>query len=126
EKEVQESPMKDMRSLINNTIDETINLALLNEVKDRGAQLKITNGFSFGKLFWRLIFPLATAVGIAGLNFLFPDKIPPGSLLVNVIQQPGLPPIVDPIELIQSVLINGAVYGIGALILVGLIILIRR
>ncbi|MFX0038797.1 MAG: hypothetical protein ACFFCY_11615 [Promethearchaeota archaeon] len=126
EKDVQESPMRDMRSLIENTIDETINLALLNEVKNRGDQLKITNGFSFGKLFWRIIFPLVMAASVASLNFIYPDKIPPGNLVVSVIQQPGLPPIVDPIQLIQSMLINGVVYGIGTLILVGLIILIRR
>ncbi|MFX0004991.1 MAG: hypothetical protein ACFE9J_16110 [Candidatus Hermodarchaeota archaeon] len=126
EKDVQESPMRDMRSLIENTIDETINLALLNEVKNRGDQLKITNGFSFSKLFWRIIFPLVSAASVASLSFIYPDKIPPGNLVVSVIQQPGLPPIIDPMQLIQSILINGVVYGIGILILVGLIILIRR
>ncbi|MFX0106046.1 MAG: hypothetical protein ACFE75_11225 [Candidatus Hodarchaeota archaeon] len=126
EKDVQESSMRDMRPLIDSTIDETINLTFLKEVKNRGDQLKIRKGSLIGKVFWRLIFPLAIAVFIGGISLIYPDILPPGNLFINGIQQPGMPVIIDPIQRVQSILINGAVYGTGTLLLVGIIILIRR
>lgn len=128
EKELQESPMRDMRPLIDKTIDETINLALFEEVSKRGDQLNITRVPPINKFLWRLILPLCVAGGVGGLSFFYPDKIPPGDLVIpEIIHQPGVPPPpIDPIQVVQSILINAAVYGLGALILVGLLILIRR
>ncbi|MHA1883831.1 MAG: hypothetical protein ACW96S_02165, partial [Promethearchaeota archaeon] len=61
EKELQESPMREMRSLVDKTIDESINLALLEEISRRGDQLNITRIPPIFKYLGTLIFPLLTA-----------------------------------------------------------------
>ncbi len=129
EKELQESPMREMRSLVDKTIDESINLALLEEISRRGDQLNITRIPPIFKYLGTLIFPLLTA-GVLGLiTAYYPDRIPPGRWIIIDPQRPptgGNPPPIDPIQVVQTSLINAAVYGIGALALVGIIRLIRR
>ena len=129
ESELQKSPMREMRPLVDKTIEATIDLAILKEISKRGDQARIAMASPIGKLFWRLIFPLATAGVLGGLTYVYPDKIPPGSLIIPERQAPptggNLLPI-DPLDIVQSTAINAAVFGIGALVLVGLIILIRR
>ncbi|MFX0083587.1 MAG: hypothetical protein ACFE94_17705 [Candidatus Hodarchaeota archaeon] len=129
EKVVQDSPMRDMRSLIDNTIDESINLAFLREVQELGDQLKIY-GTSLGmKLFSRVLLPIITGGAAGLLAYNYPDKIPPGSLFIPEQQGPPTgnpPPPLEPNEILRSALINAGIYGFGALLLIGLIILIRR
>ena len=129
ESQLQESPMREMRPLVDKTIEATIDLAFLKEISKRGGQARIAMASPIGKLVWRLIFPLATAGVLGGLTYIYPDKIPPGSLIIPEWQRPptgGNPPPIDPVEILQSTAINAAVFGIGALVLVGLIILLRR
>jgi hypothetical protein len=129
EKELQISPMRDMRSLVDKTIDETINLALLEEISRRGDQLNITRIPPIFKYLGNLIFPLVTAGVLGIITAYYPDRIPPGSLIIIDPNRPptgGNPPPIDPIQVAQSALVNAAVYGIGALALVGIIALIRR
>jgi len=129
ESELQKSPMREMRPLVDKTIEATVDLAFLKEISKRGDQARIAMASSIGELFWRILFPLATAGVLGGLTYVYPDKIPPGSLTIPERQAPptggNLLPI-DPLDIVQSTAINAAVFGIGALILVGLIILIRR
>lgn len=129
ESELQKSPMREMRPLIDKTIEATIDLAVLKEISKRGDQARIAMASPIAKLFWRLLFPLATAGVLGGLTYVYPDKIPPGSLTIpeRVPPPTGGPLLpVDPLDIVQSTAINAAVFGIGALVLVGLIILIRR
>ena len=129
ESQLQESPMREMRPLVDKTIEATIDLAFLKEISKRGDQARIAMASPIAKLFWRLLFPLATASVLGGLTYVYPDKIPPGSLTIPERQPPptGGPLLpVDPLDIVQSTAINAAVFGIGALALVGLIILIRR
>jgi len=129
EGQLQKSPMREMRPLVDKTIEATIDLAFLKEISKRGDQARIAMASPIGKLFWRLLFPLATAGVLGGLTYVYPDKIPPGSLIIPERLPPptGGPLLpVDPLDIVQSTAINAAVFGIGALALVGLIILIRR
>ena len=129
ESELQKRPMRAMRPLIDKTIEATIDLAVLKEISKRGDQARIAMASPIVKLFWRLLFPLATAGVLGGLTYVYPDKIPPGSLTIpeRVPPPTGGPLLpVDPLDIVQSTAINAAVFGIGALVLVGLIILIRR
>jgi hypothetical protein len=129
ERELQQSPMNDMRSLVDKTIDETINLALLEEMSKRGPELKITRIPSIGRYFGTIIFPLVTAGIMGAASYYNPDKIPPGNfIIIDPLGPPtgGNPPPIDPIQVAQSVLINIAAYGLGALALTGLILLLRR
>ncbi|MFX0010783.1 MAG: hypothetical protein ACFE9R_10740 [Candidatus Hermodarchaeota archaeon] len=129
EPQIQKSPMNEMRPLIEKTIEATIDLAILEEISKRPNQIRILKPSPVGKLVWRLIFPLATAVLVGGITYIYPDKIPPGSLIFPELQPPppgGNPPPIDPMQIVQSIAINAAVFGVGTLILVGLIILIRR
>jgi hypothetical protein len=129
EKDIQQSPMKNMRPLIDNTIDESINHAFLKEVKARGDQLKVYDTSLGAKFFWRVVFPLTTAGFMGLLSYNYPDKIPPGSLIIPERQVPptgGNPPPIDPTQIVQSIFINTVVYGFGALILVGLLMWMRR
>ncbi|MFX1280805.1 MAG: hypothetical protein ACFFA3_15625 [Promethearchaeota archaeon] len=129
ERVVQDSPMRDMRSLIDNTIDESINLAFLREVQERGDQLKIY-GPSLGmKIFSRVLLPIIAGGAVGLLAYNYPDKIPPGNLFIP--EQQGSPtgnppPPLEPNEILRSALINASVYGFCALLLIGVIILIRR
>ena len=128
ESRIQQSPMRKMRPLINTTIDEMIDLALLKEVKDRGSRLNITRGSPLGPFFWRLVFPIAIAGIIGWVSYNFPLAIGPGSLIIPTPIPPpvtGAPPPVDPVPIIQSALINAAVYGIGTLAIVGVIIYLK-
>jgi len=129
ESELQKSPMREMRPLVDKTVEATIDLAFLKEVAKRGDQARIAMASSIGKIFWRLLFPLATAGVLGGLTYVYPDKIPPGSLTIPERQAPptggNLLPI-DPLDIVQSTAINVAVFGIGALVLVGLVILLKR
>jgi len=129
ESELQKSPMREMRPLVDKTIEATIDLAFLKEISKRGDQARIAMASSIGKIFWRLLFPLATAGVLGGLTYVYPDKIPPGSLIIPERLPPptGGPLLpVDPLDIVQSTAINAAVFGIGALVLVGLIIFLRR
>ncbi len=128
EKIIQTSPMRDMRSLINKTLDEMIDLALLKEVKERGTRLKITSSSPFGIIFWRIIIPIATAGIVGWISFTLPDLIPPGSLFIPSIPQlpTGAPGPIDPVPLIRSAIINGAIYGIGTLLVVRLVAQLKR
>ncbi|TES95082.1 MAG: hypothetical protein E3J90_10375 [Promethearchaeota archaeon] len=129
ESQLQRSPMRDMRPLVDKTIEATIDLAFLKEMSKRGDQARIAMASSIGKIFWRLLFPLATAGVLGGLTYVYPDKIPPGSLIIPERLPPptGGPLLpVDPLDIVQSTAINAAVFGIGALVLVGLIIFLRR
>lgn len=128
EKKIQTSPMRDMRPLINKTMDEMIDLALLKEVKNRGSRLNITRATRFGIFFWRCIVPIAIGGLVGWISFIYPEIIPPGSLFIpSPPRSPtGAPAPIDPVPILQSALINGAVYGIGVLALVGLIGLLRR
>lgn len=129
ERELQQSPMNDMRSFIDKTIDETINLALLEEMKKRGPALKITRVPPIGRYLGLIIFPIITAGILGAASFYNPDKIPPGNLvIINPLRPPtgGNPPPIDPIQVAQSTIINLATYGIGALALASLILLLRR
>ena len=129
ESQVQESPMREMRPLVDKTIEATIDLEFLKEISNRGDQAGIVMVSPVSKIIWRLIVPLATA-GVAGsLTYVYPDKIPPGSLIIPERQRPptGGPLLpIDPLEVVQSTAINAVVFGIGALVLVGLVILLRR
>ena len=128
ERRVQQSPMREMRPLINTTMDEMIDLALLKEVRDRGSRLNITHGSPLGPLFWRLVFPIAVAGIIGWVSYNYPLAIVPGSLNIPPALPPpvtGAPPPVEPGPIIQSALINAAVYGIGALAVVGVILFLR-
>lgn len=129
ERAIQESPMREMRPLVVKTIEATIDLAYLKELSKRGDQARVVMPSAIGKILWRLVFPLITAGVVGGLTYIYPDRIPPGSLTIPERQRPPtggnyLP--IDPLEIIQSTAINAAVFGVGALVLVGLIILIRR
>ena len=129
ESELQKSSMREMRPLVDKTIEATIDLAVLKEISKRGDQARIAMASPIAKLFWRLLFPLATAGVLGGLTYVYPDKIPPGSLTIpeRVPPPTGGPLLpVDPLDIVQSTAVNAAVFGIGALVLVGLIILIRR
>jgi len=129
ESQLQQSPMREMRPLVDKTIEATIDLAFLKEISKRGDQARIAMPSPIGKLVWRLLFPLATAGVLGGLTYVYPDKIPPGSLTIPERLPPptGGPLLpVDPLDIVQSTAINAAVFGIGALVLVGLIILLRR
>ena len=128
ENTLQRSPMRNMRPLVKKTIDEMIDLTLLREAKKRGPRLKVTRGSPAGRLFWRLIFPIAIAGTIGWLSFAFPEVILPGSLVIpsTPLSPTGAPAPIDPIPILQSALINAAVYGIGAFTLVGIIALMRR
>jgi len=129
ESQLQKSPMREMRPLVDKTIEATIDLAFLKEVSKRGDQARIAMASPIGKLVWRLLFPLATAGVLGGLTYIYPDKIPPGSLIIPEWQPPptgGNPPPIDPVVILQSTAINAAIFGIGALVLVGLIILTKR
>lgn len=128
ERRLQQSPMRKMRPLVNTTIDEMIDLALLKEVRDRGSRLNITHGSPFGPFFWRLVFPIAIAVIIGWVSYNYPLALAPGSLTIPPAIPPpvtGVPPPIDPIPIIQSALINVAVYGIGTLAVVGVVIFLR-
>jgi len=128
ERRLQQSPMRKMRSLVNTTMDEMIDLALLKEVRDRGSRLNITHGSPLGPLFWRLVFPIAVAGIIGWVSYNYPLAIVPGSLNIPPALPPpvtGAPPPVEPGPIIQSALINAAVYGIGALAVVGVILFLR-
>lgn len=128
EKIIQNSPMRKMRSLINKTLDEMIDLALLKEVKERGTRLKITSSSPFGIIFWRIIIPIATAGIVGWISFTLPDLIPPGSLFIPSIPQlpTGAPGPIDPVPIIRSAIINGAIYGIGILLVVRLVAQLKR
>jgi hypothetical protein len=128
ERELQQSPMNDMRSLVDKTIDETINLALLEEMSKRGPELKITRIPPIGRYLGTIVFPLVTAGIMGAASYYNPDKIPPGNLIIIDSLRPptGNPPPIDPIQVAQSTLINIAVYGLAALALTGLILLVRR
>jgi hypothetical protein len=129
EKDVQDSPMNDMRRLVDKTVDATVDLAFLKEIESRGDDIRIYNGGFIGKILTRIIFPLATAGGVGLLTYTNPRLIPPGNIVVPEWHIPptgGQPPPVDPIIVTQSTAINAAVYGTGALILVGLIIILRN
>jgi len=128
EKIIQTSPMRDMRSLINKTLDEMLDLALLKEVKERGTRLKITSSSPFGIIFWRIIIPIATAGIVGWISFTLPELIPPGNLFIPSIPQSpsGAPGPIDPVPIIRSAMINGAIFGIGTLLVVGLIAQLKR
>ena len=128
EKIIQNSPMRKMRSLINKTMDEMIDLALLKEVKERGTRLKITSSSPFGIIFWRIIIPIATAGIVGWISFTLPDLIPPGSLFIPSIPQlpTGAPGPIDPVPIIRSAIITGAIYGIGILLVVRLVAQLKR
>ncbi|MFX1325501.1 MAG: hypothetical protein ACFE8N_11120 [Promethearchaeota archaeon] len=129
ERELQQSPMNDMRTLVDKTMDETINLALLEEMKKRGPALKITRVPPIGRYLGLIIFPIITAGILGAASFYNPDKIPPGNLVILGSLNPppgGNPPPIDPIQVAQSTIINIAAYGMGALALAGLIMLLRR
>ena len=129
ERELQQSPMNDMRAFVDKTIDETINLALLEEIKKRGPALKITRVPPIGRYLGLVIFPIITAGILGAASFYNPDKIPPGNLvIIDPLRPPtgGNPPPIDPIQVVQSSIINIATYGIGALALASLILLLRK
>ncbi|MFW9820158.1 MAG: hypothetical protein ACFFE5_11165 [Candidatus Thorarchaeota archaeon] len=127
EREVQESPMKDMRPLIDKTIDEMINLEILKEADKRGGQLRVYDALPIVKVFWRVVLPLFIASVIIALTILYPDRIPPGSLIIPESSPAGgNPPPINPLQIIGSTLINATVFGVGALALIGLIIMLRR
>jgi len=128
EKKLQTSPMRDMRPLINKTMDEMIDLALLKEVKNRGSRLNITRTTPFGIFFWRFIVPIAIGGLVGWISYIYPEIIPPGRLFIpSPPRSPtGAPAPIDPVPILQSALINGVVYGIGVLAVVSLIGLLRR
>ncbi|MHA2125822.1 MAG: hypothetical protein ACW99E_10975 [Promethearchaeota archaeon] len=128
EEDLQKSPMKDMRTLVDKTMDEFIDLSFLREVKNRGDRIRITTGSLIGSIFWRLLFPITTALAIGWASYAYPDRIPPGNLVIPPNPQfpTGAPAPIDPIPLLQSALINGAIYGVGALTIVGIILLFKR
>jgi len=118
-----------MRGLVNKTMDELIDLSFLREVKNRGDTLKLKAGSLLGRIFWRILFPITTATTVGWVSYLFPESIPPGNLIVP---EPTIPPTggnpipPDPLQILQASLLNGAIYGIGALVLVGILLYLRR
>ncbi|MFX0076668.1 MAG: hypothetical protein ACFE96_14590 [Candidatus Hermodarchaeota archaeon] len=129
EREVQDSPMNNMRRLIDKTVEATVDLAYLKELEARGEDLRVYDGGLIGKVLTRVIIPLATAGGIGLVTYTNPRLIPPGNIIVPELYRPptgGPPPPIDPITVAQSTAINAAVYGVGALILVSIIAVIRN
>ena len=129
EREIQESPMGDMRRIVDKTVDATIDLAMLKEIERRGESVRIYDSSVFGKIISRLVLPLVTAGGVGLLTYTNPRIIPPGNIVVPELVNPptgGPPPPVDPIIVAQSTAINAATYGIGALILISIIAVIRN
>lgn len=129
ERDIQESSMNNMRPLIEKTIDAMVELTLLEEISENGDIVGITIKTSLGKIIWRVFFPLTIASFAGWLSYNYPDKILPGSMIIPIETGPpvaGPPSPIDPINIFQSIAINGAVYGISALVLIGLIIALRK
>lgn len=129
EDQIQKSPMREMRPLIDKTIEATIDLGLLEEISKRPDQIRIDQVSTKRKLVWRAIVPLSTAVLIGSISYIYPDRILPGSIFDEDVQLPstgGNPPPIDPMDAILPTVTNMVVYGIGTLVLVGLIIYLKR
>ncbi|MFX0075127.1 MAG: hypothetical protein ACFE96_06780 [Candidatus Hermodarchaeota archaeon] len=128
ESEIKASKVKIRKPLLDKTIDTSIEIAILSEIEQREDLLDIYDGSIGNKIFWRVILPLITAVTFGGLGYIYPGLIPPGSLIIpNVAINPTKPlPPIDPTLLTSSIVINSATYGIGTLILISLVALVRK